>query len=130
MILGASGSVEGGTGWYLVALGQSRAVLVASEVCFQKIYGLHGLNHTGLVEGGTGCYLVVLGKNRAVLVASVICFHKINGLHSGNHQIIQYSEKEEVITDRQTDKSTDRISYLRLDPFCGRGRNLYQMMMM
>ena len=31
--------------WYLVVLGQNRAVLVASEICFQKIYGLHGLNH-------------------------------------------------------------------------------------
>ena len=25
-------------------------------------------------------------------------------------------------TDRHTDTQTDRISYLRLDPFCGRGR--------
>ena len=30
------------TGWYLVVLGQNRAVLVASVICFQKIYGLHG----------------------------------------------------------------------------------------
>ena len=35
-----------------------------------------------------------------------------------NHEIIEYSKKEKVITD----KRTDRISYLRLDPFCGRGR--------
>ena len=35
----------GGTGWYSVVLGQNRAVLVASIMSFQKIYGLHGLNH-------------------------------------------------------------------------------------
>ena len=39
------GSVEGGTGWYSVVLGQNRAVLVASMMSFQKIYGLHGLDH-------------------------------------------------------------------------------------
>ena len=38
-------SVEGSTGWYSVLLGQNRAVLVASMMSFQKIYGLHGLNH-------------------------------------------------------------------------------------
>ena len=31
--------------WYSVLLGQNRAVLVASMMSFQKIYGLHGLNH-------------------------------------------------------------------------------------
>ena len=54
-------------------LDQNRAVLVASVTCFQKIFGLHGLNHqiieywvsrgqfwlvlggTGLEQGGTGC---------------------------------------------------------------------------
>ena len=40
-----TGSVEGGTGWYLVVLGQNRAVLVASMMGFQKIYGLHSLDH-------------------------------------------------------------------------------------
>ena len=40
-----TGSVEGGTGWYSVVLGQNRAVLVASMMSFQKIYGLHGLDH-------------------------------------------------------------------------------------
>ena len=40
-----TGSVEGGTGWYSVLLGQNRAVLVASMMSFQKIYGLHGLDH-------------------------------------------------------------------------------------
>ena len=40
-----TGSVEGGTGWHLVKLGQNRAVLVASMLSFQKIYCLHGLNY-------------------------------------------------------------------------------------
>ena len=40
-----TGSVEGGTGWYSLVLGQNRVVLIASMMSFQKIYGLHGLNH-------------------------------------------------------------------------------------
>ena len=82
--------------------------------------------NTGSVEGGTGWYSIVLGQNRAVLVASMTSFQKIYGLHGLDHQIIKYSKKEKVITDRHThrhtDTQTDRISYLRLDPFCGRGR--------
>ena len=107
-------------------LDQNRAVLVASVICFQKIFGLHGLNHkiieywvsrgrywlvlggTGSEQGGTGCQCDMLSEN----IWFTWC----------NHQIIQYLEKEKVITDRQTNKQTDRISYLRLDPFCGRGR--------
>ena len=58
---------------------------------------------TGSVYCGTGWYLVVLGQNRAVLVASVICFQKIYGLQVVNNQIIQYSEKETVMTDKSTD---------------------------
>ena len=79
------------------------------------------LGGTGSVYCGTGWYLVVLGQNRVVLVASVICFQKIFGLHGEKHQIIQYSEKEKAMTDRQMDRQTDNISYLRLDPFCGMG---------
>ena len=51
------------------------------------------------ILSNTGLYLVVL-----------ICFQKICGLHGVDHQIIQYSEKEKVITDRP------------LDSFCGRDR--------
>ena len=65
------------------------------------------LGGTGSVYYGTGWYLVVLGQNRAVLVASVICFQKMYDLHGVHHQIIQYSEKEKVMTDRQTDKQTE-----------------------
>ena len=72
-------------------LDQNRAVLVASVICFQKIFCLHGLNHQ-IIEywvsrGRTGWYSVVLGQNMAVLDASMMNFHKIYGLHGLNHQI-------------------------------------------
>merc|ERR1712004_918430 len=66
------------------------------------------LGATGSAYCGTGWYLVVLGQNRAVLVASVICFQKIFGLHGVNHQIIPYSEKEKVMTDKQINPHPDR----------------------
>ena len=82
--------------------------------------------NTWSVEGGTGWYSVLLGQNRAVLVASTMSLQKIYGLHGLNHQIIEYSKKEKVITDkhtdRQTHRQTHRISSCRLDPFCRRGR--------
>ena len=59
------------------------------------------------VEGGTDWYSVVMGQNRAVLVARMMSFQKIYGLHGLNHQIIQYSKKEKVITDTQTDTQTE-----------------------
>ena len=67
----------------LLVLGGTGSVL---GVRFQKIYGLHSVNHqiieywvsrgrywlvlscTGSEQGGTGWYLVVLGQYRAVLV--------------------------------------------------------------
>ena len=64
------------------------------------------------VEGGTSWYSVVLGQNRAVLFASMICFQKIYGLHGLNHQIIEYSKKEKVITDKRTDTQTHRQNFL------------------
>ena len=63
--------------------------------------------NTGSEEGSTGWYSVVLGQNRVVLVASMTSFQKIYGLHGLNHQIIEYSQKEKVITDRQTDTQTE-----------------------
>ena len=59
--------------------------------------------NTGSVEAGTGWYSVVLGQNRAVLVASMMSFQKIYGLHGLNHEIIKYTKKEKVITDRHTE---------------------------
>ena len=56
--------------------------------------------------------MVILGLNRAVLVASVICFQKIFGLHGLNDQIIEYSKKEKVITDKQTHTHTDTQNFL------------------
>jgi hypothetical protein len=44
LLLGGTGSVHSGTGWYLVVLGQNREALVARAIFFQ-IYGLHGVNH-------------------------------------------------------------------------------------
>ena len=81
MVLDCTYSVEGGTGRYLVVLGQDRAVLVARVIRFQKIFGLHGLNHqiieywvsrgrywlvlggTGSEQGGTGCKHDELSEN-------------------------------------------------------------------
>ena len=34
-------------------------------------------------------------------------FQKIKGLHGLNHEIIEYSKKEKVITDKQTHRHTD-----------------------
>ena len=106
-------------------LDQNRAVLVASVIYFQKIFGLHGLNHQ-IIEYlvSRGRYWLVLGvtgSEQAVLVASMMSFQKIYGLHGLNHQIIEYSKKEKVMTDKSTDRPTDRISSCRLDPFCRRG---------
>ena len=69
MVLDCTGSVEGGTGWHLMALGQYGAVLVGTWWCWVSMerYWLV-LDCTGSVEGGTGCYLVVLGQCRMVLV--------------------------------------------------------------
>ena len=64
-----------------MVLGQNRALLVASVICFQKIFGLHGLNHeiieywvdrgrilvgtqwSGSEQGGTGCQHDELSEN-------------------------------------------------------------------
>ena len=81
LVLVDIGSVRCGTGWYLVILDLNRAVLVASVIYLQKIFGLHGLNHqiieywvsrgrywlvlggTGSEQGGTGCQHDELSEN-------------------------------------------------------------------
>ena len=81
MLLGGIGSVFGVPGLYLVILDQDTAVLVASVICFQKIFGLNGLSHqiikywvtrgryglvlsgTGSKQGGTGCQHDELSQN-------------------------------------------------------------------
>ena len=81
MKLGGTGSVYRGTGRYLVILDQNRLALVASVICFQKIFGLHDLNHqiieywvsrgwywlvlggTGSKQGSTGCQHYELSEN-------------------------------------------------------------------
>ena len=72
------------------------------------------LGDTGSVLGSTSRYLKVLGQNRAVLVSSVICFQKIYGLHGVHHQIMEYLEKEEVMTYRQTGRQTDKQNFLSM----------------
>ena len=67
----------------------------ASVICFQKIFGLHGLNHQVIEYWvSRGRYWLVLGgtgseRNSAVLVASIMSFQNIYGLHGLNHQIIE-----------------------------------------
>ena len=62
MVLDGAVSVEGGTGWYLIVLGQWKAVLVVSwwywvsEKWYWLIY-----DGALSVQGGTGWYLMVLG---------------------------------------------------------------------
>ena len=69
MVLGGTGSVEGGTGWYLVVLGQYRSVLIDTWyycVTMERYWLIY--DGTGSAEGGTGWYLVVLGQKKAILV--------------------------------------------------------------
>ena len=69
MIYDGAVSVQGGTGWYLMVLGQWKAVLVGTWwywVSMERYWLV--LDGTGSVEGGTGWYLVVLGQYGAVLV--------------------------------------------------------------
>ena len=63
LVLDCTGSVEGGTGCYLVVLGHCRMILVDIWWCSVSTgrYWLV-LDGTGSVEGGTGWYLMVLGQ--------------------------------------------------------------------
>ena len=81
LLLGCTGSIQVGTGRFSVIMDQKSAALVASVICFQKIFGLHGLNHqiieylvsrgrywlvlgvTGSEQGGTGCQHDELSEN-------------------------------------------------------------------
>ena len=100
-MLGDTGSKHGGTG--------CQCDMLSENIWFTWS---KPSNHTGSVEGGTGWYSVVLGQNRAVLVASMTSFQKIYGLHGLDHQIIEYSSKEKVITDRHTHRHTDTQNFL------------------
>ena len=55
MVLGGTGSVYGGAGWYLAVLGQYRAVLV-NILCYwvskERNWSIH--DNFGTVEGSTG----------------------------------------------------------------------------
>ena len=79
MIYDGTVSVEGGAGWYLLLLGQYRAVrvdILCHWVSMKRNWLIH--DNTGLywlvfggdgsVWGGTGWYLVVLGQYNLVLL--------------------------------------------------------------
>ena len=71
MVVGGTGSVKGGTGLYLVALGQYRAVLIDTE-WYWVSKGRYWLvvGGIGSVKGSTCWYLMVLGQYRAILVGT------------------------------------------------------------
>ena len=60
-------------------LDQNRAVLVASVIYFQKIFGLHGLNHQ-IIEYlvSRGRYWLVLGVIGSVMSSMVGLLHRIS----------------------------------------------------
>ena len=63
-VLGGTGSVLGGTDWYLIVLGRWRAVLVVTWWYWDSIgwYWLI-LGDTGSKKGGTGCQCDMLSEN-------------------------------------------------------------------
>ena len=115
LVLDCTWSVEGSNGCYSVLLGQNRAVLVASMMSLQKIYGLHGLNHqiieywvstgrywlvlggTGSEQGGTGCQYDELSENVWFAWST-----------SSNYWIFKEVKSNYGHTDRQTDRQTDK----------------------
>ena len=63
MIYDGAVSVQGGTGWYSMVLGQWKVVLDGTWwnwVSMERYWLIH--DGTGSVEGGTGWYLMVLGQ--------------------------------------------------------------------
>ena len=63
MVLGRTGPIEGGTGRYMMVLGQDRLVLVDTWwywVSMEQYWLI--LGGIGSVEGSTDWYLVVLGQ--------------------------------------------------------------------
>ena len=56
-------------------LDQNRAALVASVICFQKIYGLHGLNHQIIVysKKEKSDYGKTRGREKSIIARMKIC---------------------------------------------------------
>ena len=69
------------------------------------------LGGTGSEQGSTGYQCDMLSEN----IWFTCC-------KPSNYPIIGEGKSDNGQTNGQTDRQTDRISYLRLDPFCGRGR--------
>ena len=70
MVLGCTWSVRGGPGWFLVILGQYRALLVGTWwywVSRRRCWLIFG--GAGSVCGGIGWYRVVLGQYNLVLLS-------------------------------------------------------------
>ena len=69
MVLDGTGSVEGGTGWYLLVLGQYGALL-ADTLWYMVRRRQHWLvvGGAGSVWSGTDWYLVVLGQYSLILL--------------------------------------------------------------
>ena len=69
MVLGGTGSVGGGTGWYLVILGQYRSVLIDTWwywVNMERYWLIY--DGTGSAEGGTAYLIIVTDATDAVSV--------------------------------------------------------------
>ena len=69
MVLGGTGPIKGGTGRYMMVLGQDRLVLVGTWwywVSMERYWFIY--DDTGSVWVNTCRYLVVLDQQRAVIV--------------------------------------------------------------
>ena len=112
VLLGQYRAALVGTWYYWVSIGWYWWYLVALHLCKSQLVG------TGSVDGGTGWYFVKTGGTGCQydMLSEIIRFAWSK---SSNYWIV---EEWKVITDKQTNKQTDRISFPRLDPFCWRGR--------
>ena len=64
LVLGGTGSVLGGTDWYLIVLGRLRAVLFVTWWYWVSIgWYWSVLGDTGSNQGGTGCQCDMLSEN-------------------------------------------------------------------
>ena len=77
-------------------------VLVASVIYFQKIFGLHSLNYQ-IIEYWVrrGRYWLVLGGTESEQGGTSCQCDILAEKYDLSHQIIEYSKKEKVLTDKQ-----------------------------
>ena len=105
MVFGGTGSVGGGTGWYLVVLGQWEAALVGTWWYWvsRRQYWLV-LGGTGPIEGGTGRYMMVLGQGG--ITCGAIDEPKKSSKAIDERVIINFRDKNVVIA-RFRDKNVE-----------------------